>query len=157
MNHLIFLIAIGLPFLVHADVQGMVVGITDGDTIKVLDSDNTLFKIRLVGIDAPEKSQAFGQASKKSLSDCAYGKFVIVQGDKTDRYKRLIGKIIANGVDCNLNQVKLGMAWHYKQYQREQTAADRIAYSEAEEQARSRTLGLWTEASPVPPWDFRHR
>lgn len=157
MNHLIFLIAIGLPFLVHADVQGMVVGITDGDTISILDSTDTQHKVRLAGIDAPEKSQAFGQASKKALSDCAFGKMAVIEGDKMDRYKRLVGKVMVNGYDCNLSQVKHGMAWHYKQYQREQSPDDRLTYSEAEEQARNKKVGLWAEDNPMPPWDFRHR
>lgn len=140
-----------------AEIQGKVVGVSDGDTVTVLDAKKHQHKIRLAGIDAPEQGQAFGQASKKSLSDMVYGKQVEVNWNKRDRYGRIIGKISADQVDVCLEQVRRGMAWHYKQYQREQPAADRATYTAAEDLARSNRVGLWREANPVPPWEFRHR
>ncbi len=140
-----------------ADLHGKVVGVADGDTVTVLDSEKHQHKIRLAGIDAPEKAQAFGQASKKSLSDMIYGHEVSVNWDKRDRYGRIIGKISADQRDVCLEQVRRGMAWHYKQYQRDQSPADRHAYAAAEEQARTNHVGLWGDTNPVPPWDFRHR
>jgi endonuclease YncB( thermonuclease family) len=136
-------------------LQGRVVAVTDGDTIKVLDASNTQWKIRLMGIDAPEKKQAFGAQSKSNLSDLVYGKSVIVEYSKKDRYGRTIGKIFVDGVDANLEQIKAGMGWHYKQYAREQPVAERETYALAEEQARTGHMGLWSDAEPVSPWDWR--
>lgn len=136
-------------------LQGRVVSIADGDTVTVLDSSNTQWKIRLMGIDAPEKKMPFGQRSKENLSALVFDKQVLVEYSKQDRYGRTVGKILINGVDANLQQVKAGMAWHYKQYQREQSAADQMSYTEAEEQARVGRKGLWVDADPVPPWDWR--
>lgn len=146
-----------LPCLAHADIEGKVVGITDGDTLTVLDADHIQHKVRLAGIDAPEKGQAFGQRAKEVLSSCAYGHQVHIEGKKLDRYGRLIGKVLVNGQDCNLNQVKQGMAWHFKKYESEQAPDDRFIYSEAEIQAKNMKIGLWIDKDPVPPWDFRKK
>lgn len=132
-------------------------GVSDGDTVKVLDASNTQYKIRLMGIDAPEKKQAFGNKSKENLSDLVFNKQVTVEYSKQDKYGRTVGRILVNGVDANLEQVKAGLAWHYKQYQREQSVGDRAAYAQAEEQARSAHLGLWADPDPTPPWDWRHK
>lgn len=140
----------------YADtITGRVVGVTDGDTIKVLDASNTEYKIRLAGIDAPEKKQAFGQASKKSLSDLVFDKQVKVDWNKQDRYGRTVGKVIVNGVDANLEQVKRGMAWFYKKYQNEQPLQDRLDYLHAQEAAEKERIGLWADNNPIAPWDFR--
>ena len=138
-------------------LQGRVVGVSDGDTVTVLDVDNKPHKIRLSGIDAPEKEQAYGQKSKESLSELVFGKSVDVEWRKQDRYGRTVGKIMLGGVDICLEQVKRGMAWHYKQYQQEQTAQDRLNYAESETLARSMGTGLWQDASPVEPSAFRHK
>lgn len=104
----------------YAEVlSGRVVGVTDGDTITVLDQTSTQFKVRLAGIDAPEKNQAFGQVSKKSLSDLVYNKQVTVDWQKQDRYGRIVGKVLVNGADANLEQVKRGLAWYFKKYKNE--------------------------------------
>jgi endonuclease YncB( thermonuclease family) len=142
---------------VHAEIlNGRVVGVADGDTVTVLDASRQQHKIRLMGIDAPEKKQAFGNKSKQALSDLVFNKQVSVEFSKTDRYGRTIGKILVDGLDANLEQVKKGMAWHYKQYQKEQSSVDRTAYAKAEELAKAKKLGLWFDPSPTPPWDFRH-
>lgn len=142
--------------LAQADVlEGKVVGITDGDTITVL-VDRHEIKVRIAGIDAPEKKQAYGQRSKEHLSNCAFGKNVAIEGNKTDRYGRTIGKVIVDGVDCGLRQVQHGFAWHYKAYAKEQSAMDRVTYAEAESQAATHKSGLWSELHPTPPWEFRH-
>ena len=136
-------------------LQGRVVGIADGDTVTVLDSSNIQFKIRLMGIDAPEKKQAFGNKSKESLSALVFNKQVTVEYNKKDKYGRTVGKILVDGVDANLEQIKAGMAWHYKKYQNEQAPDDRSLYVQAEEKARAGKLGLWIDTEPTPPWDFR--
>lgn len=138
-----------------ATIEGRVVGVADGDTITVLDADSVQHKIRLSGIDAPEKSQPFGNRSKQSLSDLVFSKAVTVDTDKRDKYKRNVGKVLVDGVDANLEQVKRGMAWHYKAYEREQSATDRKVYADAENEAKAARRGLWADTEPVPPWGFR--
>jgi endonuclease YncB( thermonuclease family) len=136
-------------------LEGRVVGVTDGDTVTVLDSDNVQHKIRLAGIDAPEKKQDFGNRSKESLSDLVFSKLVSVETGKKDRYGREVGKILVNGVDANLAQVQRGFAWHYKAYMREQSLDDRALYSDAEVDAKAEKLGLWRDKDPIPPWAWR--
>jgi endonuclease YncB( thermonuclease family) len=136
-------------------LEGRVVGVADGDTITVLGAGNRQTRVRLQGIDAPESRQAFGQVSKLSLGDLVFDKKVVVEYQKTDRYGRTLGKVIAEGRDVNLLQVKAGLAWHYKYYQDEQSPADRRLYADAEAEARSARRGLWADSNPTPPWDFR--
>lgn len=145
-----------LPFWAcSATLQGLVVGISDGDTITVLDDSKTPHKVRLSGIDAPEKKQAFGSVSKGHLSDLVYKRMVLVEYQKEDRYGRIVGKVTVDGVDANLAQVRAGLAWHYKAYQKEQPLVDRLEYSRAEEMARETKRGLWRGPAPVPPWSSR--
>ncbi len=135
--------------------MGRVVSIADGDTLTLLDATNTQHKIRLAGIDSPEKSQPFGQVCKKSLSDLAYDHVASVESTKLDRYGRVIGKVLVNGQDVNLEQVRRGCGWHYKKYQNEQILDDRLIYNAAEESARASKVGLWADHEPVPPWEWR--
>lgn len=152
------LLAYALLGFLHAEtIEGRVVGVADGDTITVLDATKTQHKIRLSGIDAPEKKQAFGQRSKQSLSDLVFNHAVQVETTKRDRYGREIGKVLVGGLDANLEQVKRGMAWHYKAYQREQSKEDRVTYAAAEDVARGTRVGLWRDEQPVAPWEFRHK
>ena len=156
IKYLLVLIFIVFTSLVQArTLVGQVVGVTDGDTITVLDAGHTQYKVRLAGIDAPEKKQAFGQVSKKSLSDLVYEKVVSVEYSKQDRYGRIVGKVLVKGVDANLEQVKRGMAWFYKKYQNEQPLQDRLDYLHAQEFAEKERIGLWVGNDPVAPWDFR--
>jgi len=136
-------------------ITGRVVGVADGDTITVLDARQVQHKIRLAGIDAPEKKQPFGNRSKESLSQLAFGKTVDVETSKRDRYGRQIGKVLVNGQDVNLLQVERGMAWFYRQYQREQSPNDRGLYEAAEDAAKANKRGLWQDSAPVAPWEFR--
>lgn len=154
----LFMMLGSFQYYAYAELlSGKVVGVSDGDTITVLDATKTQHKIRLTGIDAPEKAQAFGQASKKSLSDLVFSKDVDIYWLKRDRYQRILGKVLLNEQDICLEQVKRGMAWHYKQYQRDQSSEDRIRYSSAEEEARKNRNGLWTEDAPIRPSEFRHK
>jgi endonuclease YncB( thermonuclease family) len=152
------LLALLFSFVCNAaTITGKVVGVADGDTITVLDDTSTQHKIRLAGIDAPEKKQAFGNRSKESLSEMVFDKTVNVETEKRDRYGRQIGKVLVNGQDVNLVQVERGMAWFYRQYQREQSPNDRKLYEAAEDAAKAGQLGLWRDVAQVPPWEFRHR
>ena len=140
-----------------ATLVGKVVGISDGDTIKVLDSNKTEHKIRLMGIDAPEKSQAFGAASKQALSNYLYQREVTVEYKKKDRYQRILGKVVLDKQDICLTMISDGMAWHYKDYEKEQSKTDRDLYSQAELKARQAKIGLWQDANPVAPSTFRRK
>ncbi len=149
------LTALALASAMANTLSGRVVGVSDGDTVTILDASKRTHKIRLLGIDSPEKKQPFGERAKQSLSDLVYNKQVNVEGGKPDRYGRALGKIVLDGQDINLEQIRRGMAWHYKQYARDQSPQDRIAYAEAEATARAQRAGLWQDAQPVPPWSFR--
>lgn len=140
----------------HAEtLTGRVVSIADGDTLTLLDASKTQHKIRLAGIDSPEKSQPFGQYCKKSLSDLAYNHVATVESNKLDRYGRAIGKVLINDQDVNLEQIRRGCGWHYKKYQNEQSLDDRLSYNNAEESARASKIGLWADQAPTSPWDWR--
>lgn len=137
-------------------VSGTVVKIADGDTITILDAQNVQHKIRLQGIDAPERRQDFGAVSREHLGSLVFGKHVRVEYEKVDKYGRLVGKVWIDGNDECLEQLKAGLAWHYKDYEKEQPPADRQLYASAEQEARGQKRGLWKDPTPTPPWDFRH-
>lgn len=136
-------------------LQGRVISISDGDTIAVLDQNKVVHKVRLSGIDAPEKKQAFGTASKDSLASIVFGKTVVIDYQKRDRYGRLIGKVSVGVVDANMEQLNRGMAWWYRDYADEQPPTERQAYERAEDDARAFKRGLWRDNGPVPPWRWR--
>jgi len=138
-----------------AELPGTVIGVADGDSITLLDTSNAQHKIRLSGIDAPERYQPFSDVSKRSLSDLVYNRTVTVHYNKTDRYRRIIGRIEVDGIDVNLEQIHRGLAWHYKQYMKEQPIDERLIYIKAEEAAREKRIGLWSENAPVAPWEWR--
>ena len=138
-----------------ANIEGKVIKVADGDTVTVLDAGNKQHRVRLTGIDAPERHQAYGSKSTESLVGLVYLKKVTVQSSGTDRYKRVLGKILLDGLDVNLEQVKRGLAWHYKHYERDQSPEDRVSYSYAETQARQGRTGLWGGDSQIPPWEYR--
>lgn len=136
---------------------GRVVAVADGDTVTVLDAQKQQHRIRLVGIDAPESKQAFGQKSKDQLAQWVHGQEVRIEHTKTDRYKRILGKIWVQDRDINLAMVESGMAWYYKQFSRDLSPSDRTLYEKAEARARQQRLGLWADAHPQAPWDFRRQ
>jgi endonuclease YncB( thermonuclease family) len=133
---------------------GSVIGITDGDTLTLL-VDRQAYKVRIAGIDAPEKRQAWGEKSKTNLSRLAFNQEAVAECPKVDRWGRQICKVSVNAVDVGLEQIKDGMAWWYRKYAKEQSADDQSAYENAELMAKLRRLGLWTDTNSVPPWDFR--
>jgi len=148
------------PAVVHAAeplVGATVTEITDGDTVTAKLPDGFKHSIRLAGIDAPESSQAFGAQSTAHLSELISGKAVMLQCSGDRSYGRMICKILlSDGEDVCLDMVKAGMAWHYKQYQDEQTADERVSYAAAECIAMKARVGLWSDPHPVQPQDFRH-
>lgn len=164
----IFLLGFLLASASHADtLNGRVASITDGDTLVVLDASNTQHKIRLAGIDAPERAQPFGNKSKTSLGEMSFGQDAQVEWSKHDRYGRIVGKVLVPlpgchntcvpTLDVGLAQLVRGMAWWYRQYANEQSPGDREDYERAEFEAQTRRVGLWGEKNPVPPWEWRHQ
>src|SRR5262245_1768545 len=135
--------------------EGRAVGVSDGDTITVLDDTKTQHNVRIGGIDAPEKGQAFGERSKQNLSALVFQKRVEARCHKNDRYGREVCAVYVGLRDIGLEQIRAGMAWHYKEYQHEQTTQDRLLYRDEEESAKARRVGLWKDPKPVPPWDWR--
>jgi micrococcal nuclease len=130
-------------------ILGRVVSVADGDTITVLDESKTQIRVRLDAIDAPESGQPFGQAAKRALSEMVFGKDVIVYKKKEDRWGRTVGHVIVDEVDTNLAMLEASMAWHYKQFDQNRRLAA------AEREARAAKRGLWRDAEPVPPWEWR--
>ena len=131
------------------EIRGKVVNVADGDTITVLDAEKVQHKIRLQGIDAPEKKQAFGTKSKELMTEKVAGHEVVVTWKEKDRYGRILGEIMLGKRHINLEMVQDGMAWHYVQYSKSKEL------TAAEEAARTAKKGLWADKEPVPPWEFR--
>ncbi len=136
-------------------IDGRVINVHDGDTITVLDKDNKKTHIRLQGIDAPELKQAYGAESQQNLARLVLGKQVTIVWTKLDKYRRTVGTIMLDGRDINIEQVKAGLAWHFKKYEDEQKPEDRRTYAAAEQAARVAKLGLWKDPNPIPPGDYR--
>ena len=138
------------------------VAVSDGDTLTLLDDALARHRVRLSGIDAPERRQPFGERAKQHLASLVFARPVRVVWEKRDRYARIVGRVwVAEcaacpyTVDVGLEQIRAGLAWHYTQYQREQALAQRERYAALERNARERRAGLWTEPHPVAPWKFR--
>ena len=126
-----------------------VIGIKDGDTIEIL-KDNQPVTVRLYGVDAPEKNQPYGTQAKNFASELAFGKQVELNEKGQDRYGRTIGEIILpDGKSLNQELVANGFAWYYKAYAND----PKLGYLEND--ARRLERGLWSQPTPVAPWDFR--
>jgi endonuclease YncB( thermonuclease family) len=159
-----------VPFTGYtAELVGRVVSSTDGDTLVVLDSQRTQHKIRLAGVDSPEKAQPFGERSRQNLARLTFGKDVRVEWTKRDRYQRIVGKVWVESpdapcrgnpecpktLDAGLAQLTVGLSWWFRKYANEQSAEDRGRYEHAEFEAKIRRVGLWSEKAPIPPWEWR--
>ncbi|MEN3111347.1 thermonuclease family protein [Uliginosibacterium paludis] len=139
-----------------ADFSGKVVGVSDGDTLSVM-RRGTAVKVRIAGIDAPERNQPWGQQSKQALASTVFGRTVEIDQRKKDRYGRTLGRVLIGGEDVGLQLIRKGFAWHYRQYARDQPATEAQQYAHAEKQARAHRAGLWRDAHPIPPWNWRRK
>ncbi|MCG8026088.1 MAG: thermonuclease family protein [Candidatus Thiodiazotropha endolucinida] len=148
-----FLTLLLLPILTLAaeSYPAKVIGITDGDTLKVLTSQKQQVKIRLAEIDTPERKQPWGNKAKQALSDLTFQKMVTVQPVTTDRYGRLVAHIYVGSLNVNREMVRTGNAWVYRKYMRDESMLD------VEEQARNDKRGLWSLplSDRLPPWEWR--
>ena len=138
-----------LAVLLIGQVSGKVVSITDGDTIIVRPEQGPSVKVRLIGIDAPERGQAFGTRARQVLGELIAGQVVEVVGTEKDRYGRLLGDVRHGGRSINLELIRRGMAWAYVEYN------PPPEFIEAEAEARAARRGLWADKSPEPPWTYR--
>lgn len=150
-KYLLFFYFIVLPSLCFG-FNAKVVNISDGDTVTVLTDANIQVKIRLYGIDTPEKGQAFGQKAKEFTAKSVSGKIVTIDEIDRDRYGRTVGIISANGTILNEELLKNGLAWQYERYC---NRPECLHWKQYEIQAKKTKIGLWSENSPTPPWDFR--
>ena len=146
----LLLACLAAPSLNAQEIRGKVVGVTDGDTITVL-QDKTPVKVRLNGIDAPEQGQPFGERAKQFASALCFGDEVTVKTSGADKYGRTLGDVVlVDGRILNQELVKAGMAWHYKEYSKDETLA------KLEKEAREKRVGLWSDPHAVAPWEWRH-
>ena len=145
----LLLIAGSLP--ARADtLTGLVIAVTDGDTLRVLDAQQQQHRVRLYGIDAPESHQAFGNRSRQYLASLAFRQNVTVTYSEKDRYGRILGTVFRGRQNLNLEMVRAGLAWHYVYFAKNETDL-----AKAEKDARKKQLGLWADKNPIPPWYFR--
>jgi len=147
-KNLLFLLFLISPFVFSQTYK--VIGIKDGDTVSIL-MDGKEKTVRLAHIDCPEKKQPFGNKAKEAISELCFGKFVTLVGDgKTDRNGRSIAELILpNGVNVNKALVKMGLAWHFKKYSKDDS------YATLEIAARNKKAGLWKDKNPIAPWNWR--
>jgi endonuclease YncB( thermonuclease family) len=138
-----------------ADLTVRIVAVADGDALTLLDSSNTQHKIRIDGIATPEEDQAYSQQSKESKSDAAFGRDARAHCPKVDRYRHEVCKLLVEGADVGLEEISRGMAWVFVRYARELEPDRRDAYIAAEAEAREARRGLWVDARPTPPWEWR--
>jgi endonuclease YncB( thermonuclease family) len=153
----VFLLVL-LQTTTHAEplvLHGRIVRVMDGDTVTLLDENQTLRKIRLAGIDAPESAMPYGLHATLYLVSLVLGKTVEAVTYKQDRYGRTVATLMLGEQDINLAMIQVGLAWHYKRYANEQPAAEALAYAQAEELARKQNLALWQDSDPNAPWDWR--
>lgn len=139
------------PAICLAGYECKVVGVTDGDTLTALCAGNQQVKIRLAEIDAPEKTQPFGERSKQSLSSLCFDREAEINPLTTDRYGRTVARVRCEGADANAEQLRRGMAWVYDKY-----VTDRSLYA-LQDEARGAKRGLWVDQNPIPPWEWRRQ
>ncbi|WP_026914889.1 thermonuclease family protein [Christiangramia portivictoriae] len=130
-------------------INGKVIKIADGDTFTMLFENGFEVRVRLDGIDTPERKQPYSKAAKKALSNLIFGKNVTVYYTKKDGYGRVLGEIFIDNINVNRELVRQGLAWHYKKYSDDRTLA------KLEKEAQLNKMGLWQEPNPVAPWTYR--
>lgn len=135
---------------VPASLAGKVVRVTDGDTFVLLGANKTQYKVRLYGIDCPERQQPFYKAAKDHLASLIFQKNVIVRKKNMDRYGRIVALVNSGNTIINEEMIRSGLAWHYKRFDRNEN------WSALEREAARKKLGLWSESDPTPPWEWKH-
>lgn len=149
MKHLLLILLFFPIFLSAHTLRGKIVRVSDGDTIVLIDSTNTQHRVRLDGIDCPEKGQPFGRKATDFVKQLTTGKEIVVEWEKKDRYKRILGVVYADGLNVNKELLKNGLAWHYKHFNQDKELA------ELEQQAKDKKLNIWSEKNPIEPYQWR--
>lgn len=149
-----FFLLLVLPFSTYAAINCRVIGVADGDTFTCLTADKKQVRVRMNSIDAPEKSQAFGNQAKQALSHLIYGKTVELNVKGTDRYGRSLSDVLVNGKSINKSMVANGYAWAYRKYL---LPSERAEYLNLEAQAKGNKRGLWIDPNPIYPSEYRHK
>lgn len=143
------------PMAQAESLRARVVSVTDGDTVTVVTPTKKRMKVRLGGIDAPDKKQPFGKAAKAALSDLVKGRDVDLIGSKPDRHEPFVAKVMHEGRDVNLELLRMGLAWCHVKFPEEQSAEDGEVYAAAESDARDSGLRLWSDFGATPPWEWK--
>lgn len=138
-------------------LEGQVVAVHDGDTVTLLHGMQVRHRVRIAGIDAPERGQPFGMSARESLARLVHGRRVAARCHKRDRFGRDVCNVFVAARDVGLEQVRNGLAWWYREYAREQPPEDRASYAAAEGEARGARRGLWHDANPQAPWAWRRQ
>jgi micrococcal nuclease len=144
----ILLLAICSPKAL-AEPTWYVVSVHDGDTVRAIDEQKIEHRVRLAGIDAPERGQAFSRVARDRLRELALRQRVVVRVKEKDKYGRQVATLEAGGRDLGKQLVAEGLAWHYTRYSDDEDLAA------AEAEARAARRGLWADPDPVPPWVWR--
>lgn len=149
-----FLIVFLLSLPVNADqlLKGRVVGVSDGDTITVIQANKKQVKIRVYGIDTPEMSQDFGKRAKKFTSGMVYRKNITAIPMDMDKYGRTVALVYVDGKCLNEMLIENGYAWVYTKYCKDDSCK---LWKLKEQVARNNNMGLWADSNPIPPWDYR--
>ena len=148
MKHLLLLTLLFLCSFTKGDtLMGKCIRVSDGDTITIMYNGEKV-RVRLYGIDAPEKGQDFSKKASSFVYDLCQNKQVRVEVKGTDQYKRVLGVVYAGSVNVNEELLKNGLAWRYK-YNKDKH------YLELQNQAKSKKLGLWSDKNPIDPWQYR--
>lgn len=150
------LAALARPALAER-VEGWVSWVDDGDSFIMTQDGGRQARVRIAGIDAPERGQPYSRVARTRLVELIKGRRVSVDAYKADIYGRLVGSVRADGRDVGLAQLEVGLAWHDVRHLAEQPADEARRYAEAESAARSARRGLWSWRAPVPPWEWRAR
>lgn len=154
LKNLFLFISLFLCYLSYSQktITGKTVGITDGDTVKLLTRDSTLIKVRLANIDCPERKQPFSKRAKQFTSKAIFNKNVELVYLKKDRYGRFIGHVIYDdSLNLSNELLKNGLAWHYRKYSKD------TILQNLENKARKQKIGLWQDPTSIPPWEWRNK
>ena len=154
LSFLVLLPALWIGFAAQAwTLQGQVVAVVSGDTLRIRDERKVQYTVRLAGVDAPEKFQAYGQRSLDSLRELAFQRHVTVEG--TGNGSPRVGRVRVEGRDIGMEQLQLGAVWYDRSRAQALSPADREAYAAAQADAKQRRTGLWRDKQPIPPWEYR--
>ena len=150
LRYLLFSLFLFISIISYSkELHGKIVKVVDGDTVVLLDSTNTQYRIRLDGIDCPEKGQPFGAKATSFVKELAAGKNAIVIWNKKDRYGRILGYLIVNDTNINKELLRNGLAWHYKYFNKNQELSD------LEQVAKAKKMNIWSDKNPIEPYLWR--